>query len=80
MDRPPYLILLLVAVVMGMILIWGLYTKFFAAPETAATPIPSTQSTLLERMQDRLAATRAATHPTTSPTTPMTTAPSDAPD
>ncbi len=69
MDRPPYMMLLLVAVVLGIILIWGIYTKLTSSSTPAPSIEPSSQPTLLERMQDRLAATRASTAPSTHPTT-----------
>ena len=73
MDRPPYLILLLVAVVMVILVAWGVYTKL-TAPEPAPAPAPSTQPTLVERLRTKREealrqrdAEAAATRPTTVP-------------
>lgn len=75
MDRPPYLLLLLAAVVMGVVLVWALYAKFFSSGDRNKTTDSATQPSLLERMQDRLAATRAATQPSTQTSTTAPIAP-----
>lgn len=69
MDRQPYLILLLVAVVLGIMLVWGIYAKLTSSSEPAAPSGASSQPTMLQRMQDRLAATRAAATQSTQPAT-----------